>query len=683
MFQGATRSSIVAFGLVRGPRPAARASWARDPAGRHRQRHRRRRLPPPRRHRRPLSACSRCRSPPASAWPFAARRPRWPSPPRSAPRWPTPGGPAIRLWTAWLSPAPARLPRHVPLRSRRSAAWSRATTSTRPSSGAFGSGTPPPVVMIVFDEWPLASIVRQDGTIDADLYPNVAALAARLDLVPGHHDGGQPDQLRRARPAHRRRARVEGDTADASTHPENLFTLLGGTYDLDVTERITRLCPTSLCATGGGRRDRRTPIDLADLLAEAADVYADRLTPGEPRGPGHRRVRRARRRGRRGPGRRRPDGPRRPPRPSTRDPRPLPPRASAATRTPTLHFLHLLAPHTPYRHLPDGHQYEADPALRQITAEDDAEAAATCAARPSPPPCSTASASSWRWPTSTACWATCSTGSASTGLYDDALRRRHLRPRHRVPARRGRPGPRGGRRSTPDGPARAALGPPVREGARARPTGVVSDVPAETIDVLPTIADRLGIDLPWEVDGDRPGRAEPDRPGADLRPRPGLVVRHLRPGPAGGRSTPTSPTSSPSASTPSCRGRVRTGGGGSALDPTCSGARPRARCCRRRSTTSGGSSTSTSRDRGPRGRLRTGRARRRACGDRRQRRRSPRWSTPTRTPTARAASPRSSSPTSWSTAPTASRRTARSPPPPSAARVDRQRQLLTTSLAQR
>jgi len=30
----------------------------------------------------------------------------------------------------------------------------------------------------------------------------------------------------------------------------------------------------------------------------------------------------------------------------------------------------------------------------------------------------------------------------------------------------------------------------------------VSDLPAQTIDVLPTMADRLGIDLPWTVDGE-------------------------------------------------------------------------------------------------------------------------------------------------------------------------------------
>jgi hypothetical protein len=37
--------------------------------------------------------------------------------------------------------------------------------------------------------------------------------------------------------------------------------------------------------------------------------------------------------------------------------------------------------------------------------------------------------------------------------------------------------------------------------APGQATGAVSDRPAETIDVLPTIADELGVDLPWTVDG--------------------------------------------------------------------------------------------------------------------------------------------------------------------------------------
>ncbi len=35
--------------------------------------------------------------------------------------------------------------------------------------------------------------------------------------------------------------------------PNNLFTLLGGTYDMAVQEAVTQLCPPDVCETGPGR----------------------------------------------------------------------------------------------------------------------------------------------------------------------------------------------------------------------------------------------------------------------------------------------------------------------------------------------------------------------------------------------------------------------------------------------
>ena len=192
--------------------------------------------------------------------------------------------PGVRLWAAWLAPAPLVFLADVPLQLAGERPGAGPARSTPAELGAFGSGDPPPVVMIVFDEWPLASIVRGDGTIDADLYPNVAALAgdstwyrdtttvANLTnfAVPALLTGNLPE---------------DGDTADTTTHPENLFTLLGGTYDLDVTERITRLCPTSLCTAGGGGAGQGPVAGVTDLLGEATDVFVDRLTPGDRAGP--------------------------------------------------------------------------------------------------------------------------------------------------------------------------------------------------------------------------------------------------------------------------------------------------------------------------------------------------------------------------------------------------------------
>ena len=81
----------------------------------------------------------------------------------------------VRLWAAWLAPAPLVF-LAVFLFSSPVSGLVRGGDVDPADLGAFGSGDPPPVVMIVFDEWPLASIVRSDGTIDADLYPNVASV---------------------------------------------------------------------------------------------------------------------------------------------------------------------------------------------------------------------------------------------------------------------------------------------------------------------------------------------------------------------------------------------------------------------------------------------------------------------------------------------------------------------------
>jgi len=51
-------------------------------------------------------------------------------------------------------------------------------------------------------------------------------------------------------------------------------------------------------------------------------------------------------------------------------------------------------------------------------------------------------------------------------------------------------------------------------------TGRVSTDPVQTIDILPTIADHLGVDLPWRTDGrTAEGGATAGRPGVDMRTR--------------------------------------------------------------------------------------------------------------------------------------------------------------------
>jgi ABC-type amino acid transport substrate-binding protein len=126
---------------------------------------------------------------------------------------------------------------------------------------------PPDVVLLTFDALPLDTLLDGDGAIDPQLFPNFAALAGTStwyrnntsvsmytrDAVPAILTGRYPDPENRPNDG-------------PSTDPENLFTLLGGTYDLHVGEQITRLCPEELCP-------RRRAAGLGRLARDAVDWW--------------------------------------------------------------------------------------------------------------------------------------------------------------------------------------------------------------------------------------------------------------------------------------------------------------------------------------------------------------------------------------------------------------------------
>jgi len=97
-----------------------------------------------------------------------------------------------------------------------------------------------PVVVVVFDELGVISLMDEHRQIDAIRYPNFAALAQdatwfrnattvgenTVSAVPAILAGNYPD------------AALLPTAAD---HPHNLFTLLGGSYDLKVAGTMTHL----------------------------------------------------------------------------------------------------------------------------------------------------------------------------------------------------------------------------------------------------------------------------------------------------------------------------------------------------------------------------------------------------------------------------------------------------------
>src|SRR3954470_14974282 len=107
-----------------------------------------------------------------------------------------------------------------------------------------------PVVLIAFDAFRVTLLEDADGNIDASRFPYLAALARdatwyrhattahenTIYSVPAILDGRAP------RP---------GTRPTLASHPQNLFTLLGGDHRMNVHEEATQMCPTSLCGRYG------------------------------------------------------------------------------------------------------------------------------------------------------------------------------------------------------------------------------------------------------------------------------------------------------------------------------------------------------------------------------------------------------------------------------------------------
>jgi Sulfatase len=103
-----------------------------------------------------------------------------------------------------------------------------------------------PVVMVVLDELPATSLMDARDRIDARRFPAFASLAddatwyRMATTVAGRTTEAVPAMLTGRRPR-------EGDLPIASDHPQSLFSLLSRSHRLSVIEPITDVCPPDLC----------------------------------------------------------------------------------------------------------------------------------------------------------------------------------------------------------------------------------------------------------------------------------------------------------------------------------------------------------------------------------------------------------------------------------------------------
>src|SRR5215217_6923849 len=115
----------------------------------------------------------------------------------------------------------------------------------------------PPVVVVVFDEFPADDLLRPDGSIDAERFPNFAELASISTWFPNGHT--VYDSTFKAVPAilDGRTPRVH-TAADVRSHKPSLFHLMDRLgYEVFKVESASAVCPPDICP---GARTRRPGV---------------------------------------------------------------------------------------------------------------------------------------------------------------------------------------------------------------------------------------------------------------------------------------------------------------------------------------------------------------------------------------------------------------------------------------
>lgn len=324
---------------------------------------------------------------------------------------------------------------------------------------------PPSVVLVVLDALPTAALLDGTGRVDAELYPDLAALASTSTWY--RNNTTVAAFTNQAVPALLSGRYPEPNEPPPGAESENLFTLLGDSYDLHVKEQVTKLCPDSMCArpaagavdtllgdavrwwrsgdSESAQRDFDLPAALGDDRYAAAEAWIDDLHV--------------------------PSGGR-----------------------PDLTFLHIVLPHEPWRFTETGAVYdgsEPPAALSGLGWSDtghevglqrfvlQAQAADRLVGR-------------------------LMDRLREDGVFDDSLV--VLTADHGAAFLPGS----GVRVVYPDNIPYILWTPLfVKAPGQSEPT--VDDGNVMSVDVVPTIADRLGVDLPWDVDGVPVPESGPDR----------------------------------------------------------------------------------------------------------------------------------------------------------------------------
>ncbi len=135
----------------------------------------------------------------------------------------------------------------------------------------LGSARPARVVLVILDELPTMSLLDGSGHIDRGLFPNLGALAAtgtwfrNHTTVAGFTAGAVPAILSGRYPTDQTKP------AQLSSYPNNLFTLMHSVGTVNGREAVTRLCPESVCVNGD--------TGLAGIVDSSGALWRDFASP--------------------------------------------------------------------------------------------------------------------------------------------------------------------------------------------------------------------------------------------------------------------------------------------------------------------------------------------------------------------------------------------------------------------
>ncbi len=142
-------------------------------------------------------------------------------------------------------------------------------------AGAFSPAPDSHVIFLILDLLPVTALMDEHQDLDAERYPGFARLQAqsvwfrRARTVSGATAWAVPALLTGRYPR-------AGELGLLEDHPRNLFTLFGAAGAIHAFEPITRLCPQTLC---GETRSRPPRARLASLFRDTSLVALHLLLP--------------------------------------------------------------------------------------------------------------------------------------------------------------------------------------------------------------------------------------------------------------------------------------------------------------------------------------------------------------------------------------------------------------------